>query len=85
MTTASVRSRRARKWKAIDKKNPDERRASDSEAIAYDKCARALTTLRKRTSWKVESERAVGRIVSMLADRFDARMPATHLRKKVED
>lgn len=77
--------KKSRRWNPIDKKSPDERRASDPEAIAYDKCARAIVTMKRRIGSWDENQRAAGRIVSMLMDRFDAKLPATFLRKKVEE
>jgi hypothetical protein len=63
--------------------------ARDPEAIAYDRCARALAHMRNRLNYNMPiddtSERAAGRVIALLADRFNVKVPATTLRVKVEE
>lgn len=58
------------------KQKEREQKALDAEAIAYDRCARALSTMTRRMHWGTSSSKAAGRILSSLADRFDAKFPA---------
>lgn len=59
--------------------------ALDPEAIAYDRCVRAIKMMQHRMKWNSDTYPAVGRIVSSLTNRFGAQLPKAVLARETRE